>query len=145
MDMALDLKDLFLSKFADDTKAARVVDNDSEAELPRRNLNGFSKWAEDWQMCFNVEKCKVIHIGRTNPRHDYFMGGKKLLEIEEEKDLGVIIHQSLTPSSNVAKSVKKANLVLRQLPYSDFTNKKVKIQKAHLLLHLFFKLNILKK
>ena len=115
MDMALNLSGLFLSKFADDTKAARVVDTDNEAEELQQNLDGFSQWARDWQMCFNVDKCKVLHVGRTNPQRDYFMDGKKLLKVEEEKDLGVLVHKSLKPSAQVAKMVKKANLVLGQL------------------------------
>ena len=111
MDMALNLSGLFLSKFADDTKAARVVDTDNEAEELQQNLDGFSQWARDWQMCFNVDKCKVLHVGRTNPQRDYFMDGKKLLKVEEEKDLGVLVHKSLKPSAQVAKMVKKACLV----------------------------------
>jgi ribonuclease P/MRP protein subunit RPP40 len=115
IDLALDLTDLFLSKFADDTKAARVVDTDAEAARLQNDLDGFAQWAREWQMLFNVDKCKVIHVGRTNPRRNYTMEGKQLIKVEEEKDLGVMVHQSLKPGAQVAKAVKKANEVLGQL------------------------------
>ena len=54
-------------------------------------------------------------MGKDNPRRDCYMDGKKLTKTEEEKDLGVIIHQSLKPAAQIAKMVKKANLVLGQL------------------------------
>ena len=41
--------------------------------------------------------------------------GTVLENISEEKDLGVIIHQSLTPTNQCAKAVKKANQVLGQM------------------------------
>jgi hypothetical protein len=30
----------------------------------RRDFEKLCSWAEKWQMTFNVEKCKVIHIGK---------------------------------------------------------------------------------
>ena len=41
-------------------------------------------------MEFNVEKCKVMHIGGTNRNFRYFMDQKQLEVVEEEKDLGVV-------------------------------------------------------
>ena len=66
-------------------------------------------------MCFNMDKCKVIHVGRNNPRRDYIMEGKKLIKVGEEKDLDVLVHQSLKPGSQEAKVVKKANQILGKL------------------------------
>jgi hypothetical protein len=42
-------------------------------------------------MVFNVDKCKVIHVGRLNPMYEYFMKVMKLTTTEEEKDVGVHI------------------------------------------------------
>ena len=79
------------------------------------DLDNFSKWARDWQMQFNVDKCKVLHLGKSNPRNKYVMDGKELEGIEVEKDLGVMVHQSLKPSVQVAAAAKKANQVLGQI------------------------------
>ena len=84
IDTAVNMDGLFMSKFADDTKTARVVDTDVEASVLQEDLNGLSAWAKTWQMAFNVDKCKVIHVGRNNAGRDYFMDGKKLIVVEEE-------------------------------------------------------------
>ena len=31
------------------------------------DLNKLVKWSEEWQMLFNIGKCKVVHFGRKNP------------------------------------------------------------------------------
>ncbi len=49
-------------------------------------------------MLFNVDKCKVMHIGHGNPRVKYNLDGKNLQEVELEKDLGIIIDSSAKPS-----------------------------------------------
>ena len=66
-------------------------------------------------MQFNVGKCKVLHFGNSNPRHKYTMDDVELEAVQEEKDLGVMIHQSLKPSVQVAAAAKKANQVLGQI------------------------------
>jgi len=43
----------------------------------------------EWQMLFNVEKCKVMHIGYNNCCAEYDTDGNKLETAAEEKDLGV--------------------------------------------------------
>ena len=49
-------------------------------------------------MEFNVEKCKVMHIGGTNRNYRYPMDQKKLEVVEEDKDLGVLITNDLKVS-----------------------------------------------
>jgi len=44
-------------------------------------------------MIFNLEKCKVMHIGFNNPRVDCFMDAIRIQEVHEEKDLGVIVSE----------------------------------------------------
>ena len=42
-------------------------------------------------MLFNLDKCKVMHLGFNNPHVDYFMDAIQIQEVHEEKDLGVIV------------------------------------------------------
>ena len=42
-------------------------------------------------MKFNVEKCHVLHLGRTNERRIYSMNGTQLITTEMEKDIGVLV------------------------------------------------------
>ena len=101
-----------ISKFADDTKMGRGVDTKEEADVLRKDIEGLHRWAEEWQMMFNTEKCSVMHMGKTNKKFQYEMGGTILRETEEERDLGVIVNNSTKPSRQCAEAAKKANKVL---------------------------------
>ena len=105
----------FLSKFADDSKWARKVMGEEDREAFQLGIDHLQEWAETWQMEFNQGKCHVLHLGRNNRRYEYTMGGKKLEETEFEKDLGVMIHQTLKPSMQCARAAKKGNSVLGQM------------------------------
>ena len=58
---------------------------------------------------FNVKKCKVLHIGSTNPCRRYKMNGHYLEDVEEEKDLGVLVDSDLKFHKHAAVTVKNAN------------------------------------
>jgi hypothetical protein len=78
-------------------------------------LDNLSEWARKWGMQFNKEKCKVMQIGNSNPQYEYVMNGQKLSKTEEEKDVGVHVNTSLTPSSQCKRTATKALQVLRQI------------------------------
>ena len=82
-------------KFADDTKIVRSAFTQEDINKLREDMRNMFKWSEDWQMLFNLEKCQVMHIGRKNHNAKYEMGGKELIEVMEEKDLGVIVSSDL--------------------------------------------------
>jgi hypothetical protein len=44
-------------------------------------------------MEFNISKCKIMHVGCRNPRYTYKMNDQELGKTEEERDIGVTIHQ----------------------------------------------------
>ena len=66
-------------------------------------------------MEFNVEKCKVTHVGGRNSGFKYKMAGQDLGETELDKDLGVLVSDNLKPSAHCSKAAKKANAVLGQI------------------------------
>jgi hypothetical protein len=47
-------------------------------------------------MLFIVRKCKAMHIGYNNKRENHEMDGKNLNEVDDNKDLGVIMPGDLT-------------------------------------------------
>ena len=51
-----------LLKFADDTKLAAVVSDKDGVDRLQMDLVNLYKWSCDWQMLFNVDKCKVLHF-----------------------------------------------------------------------------------
>ena len=42
-------------------------------------------------MEFNVKKCKIVHVGHSNPGYKNEINGGELQEIYEEEDIGVIV------------------------------------------------------
>ena len=115
IDNAVNVTDSVLKKFADDTKWGMVVESETHRQLFQEGLDSLMKWSVDWQMLFNVDKCHVIHAGRSNNNYQYTMGGKVLKEVDYEKDVGVLLHKSFRPSLQCAKAAAKANCVLGQL------------------------------
>ena len=45
-------------------------------------------WAKDWQMEFNLSKCKMLGKGKNNENRYYRMQGVILECVTQEKDLG---------------------------------------------------------
>jgi Reverse transcriptase (RNA-dependent DNA polymerase) len=54
----------FIYMYADNTKLFRRVDNDEDRE--EWDLDLVEGWADKWQLRFNVEKCKTMHLGWSN-------------------------------------------------------------------------------
>jgi len=63
-------------------------------------------------MLFSVEKCKVLHVGYNNNCTSYFINNTEIQSIDEERDLGVVVHKSLKVSNRCNKVVKETYSVL---------------------------------
>ena len=81
----------WILKFADDTKVFGKVNHNIDPSIMQDDINALFSWSQDWQMMFNVDKCKVMHLGRNNPQSNYHMNNTILEEIHEQKDLVVLI------------------------------------------------------
>ena len=101
--------DCMVKIFADDTKAYSAVSTSEQHSSLQNNIDKLLKWTEDWQIKFNSSKCKVLHLGKNNPMHNYSMEGNVLETTDAEKDLGVYIDTALSFDHHINESVKKAN------------------------------------
>ena len=101
-----------IQKFANDCKVYRTIHTNAEIAILQEDIKNLCQWSKDWQMVFNVKKCKSLHIGYNNPNHDYIMDKEVLQSVSEESDLGVIISSDLKPSKQCVSAVKKANMTL---------------------------------
>ena len=103
-----------LKLFADDTKIYRSISSADDRILLQEDLDRLSLWSVKWQLPFNINKCKVIHIGHNNSQYKYTMYStnketNEITGVKEENDLGVICDSSLNFSSHINECIRKAN------------------------------------
>ena len=101
--------------FADDTKLYRPVNNIEDREKLQGDIDSLMRWSADWQLRFNLSKCKVMHYGNRNPEFSYSMNPDdpedKMETTKEEKDLGVTFTKDLKFTKHIARATNKGNRV----------------------------------
>ena len=98
--------------FADDTKVFREIQSDEDREKLQQDIDELLIWSKKWQLPFNESKFQVMLYGKTNRKADYNLGGVKIMEVSEEKDIGVTFDQQLSFGTNASKVVAAANSTL---------------------------------
>ena len=97
--------------FADDCKLFGRV-QDANDDCVQNDLSNLEEWSRIWQLPFNAKKCKSMHFGYNNPRRTYTLNNQVLESITSEKDLGVMVDDSLKFHIHAAYATKKANQML---------------------------------
>ena len=100
----------------------------------QHDISKLEKWCAEWSMELNTLKCKIMHIGKNNPKRIYHMTDKAgtsvpLAESVLERDLGIMISADGSFSHQVNTAVSKANNILGQMlnTFKYFTSDVVKI------------------
>ena len=109
--------------FADDTK---IYKDSKQHLIIQEDINSLFQWSKKWQLEFNVDKCKVLHIGKYNPCHIYYTDNsysESLTVSNSERDLGVVFDSFLNFDLHINGCISRANRVLgiihRSFSYLD--------------------------
>eukprot|EP00061_Rhincodon_typus_P008174 g30558.t1 len=97
-----------ISKFVDDTKIGGMVGGEEGYQKEQQDVDQLGKLAEKWQMEFNINKCEVLHFGKSNPGWSFMLNGRALRSAVEQRDVGVQVLGSLKVESQVDRAVEKA-------------------------------------
>ena len=100
-----------ISLFADDVKMlAKAAGKDQT----QQDIDSMCEWQDTWLLEFNTKdgKCKVLHVGKDNPSHNYYLKGLPLPVVKSERDLGVYVEQSLEWDVHIQKCIGKAKGVI---------------------------------
>ncbi|KAJ7395798.1 hypothetical protein BTVI_151798 [Pitangus sulphuratus] len=102
------LFDLFINDLDEGTEASSASSKlGGVASTPeccaaiQKNLDRLERWTEKNIMKFNKGKCRVLHLGKNNPRHQYRLGTDLLESSSAEKDLGIPVNNKLPMSQHV--------------------------------------------
>ena len=95
--------------FADDSKLFKMIKSASDRDILQEDLMKLQEWSRKWLIEFNENKCKVMHIGRSNPGYEYQLNDTTLEVTKEEKDLGIYVTPDWKSTAHVAKVAAKAN------------------------------------
>lgn len=76
--------------FADDTKLYRPISDYRSFQQLQDDIVTLEHWSKLWQLNFNTEKSFILHLGKSNPCHAYYIDGDLLQPVKEHKDLGVL-------------------------------------------------------
>ena len=94
---------------ADDAKIVYIGDSPS---LMQQDLNNLALWCYENVMSLNANKCYHLSLAKSC---SYSISNEALTVVTQQKDLGIIMENSLKWSSHVAQKCHKAMTVLMML------------------------------
>ncbi len=73
----------YMSLFADDAKFQRHIRKNEDCEILQKNFNKIWDWSKKWEMGFNLKKCHVKEIIKSErrPSWTYKMGDEEFIKV----------------------------------------------------------------
>jgi ribonuclease P/MRP protein subunit RPP40 len=111
--------------YADDSKIIGIIKTPEYLTRLQSDVDAMVDWSHTWLMPFNVDKCKVMHVGRAHNKSQHINtmactdGTRKELEVTNaERDLGVQVSDDLKARGQVETAATMANRSLGRLKKS---------------------------
>ena len=98
--------------FADDTKIFRVIRNKEDHSALQNDLNLLYEWSLQWQLNFNVVKCKHLHFGAEHFFGSFYLNSTVIDSVISHKDLGITFDNHLKFHDHTTEVTAKANCLL---------------------------------
>ena len=97
--------------FADDCKFFRQIITSEDTSIMQADLNTLHEWSKKWLLEFHPGKCVTLRLSlkKQNENHTYYLGENELENVEETKDLGIIVDHKLKFQKQISAKVNKAN------------------------------------
>ena len=67
------IQDANLVLFADDAKLASALELPNAQQRFQSQIDKMTNWANIWQLKLNIDKCRILHLGYSNPELTYYM------------------------------------------------------------------------
>ena len=96
--------------FADDIKVFAPFSNVNASVIHASMstaLSSLSAYFRTWQLTLSPTKCLVLHLGKNNTRHQYFLDNHPLSPTDCVKDLGILVDSALSFNEHCMSTYKK--------------------------------------
>ena len=119
--------------FADDCVLYRNIHSLQDCLALQEDLTSLGQWEADWQMKFNVAKCRSMRVTRHQHHKqilfDYSLHNRTLENVQSAKYLGITITDTMDWGQHVSEISSKATKTLgflrRNLAFAPRSTKKV--------------------
>jgi len=99
------------SKFVNNTKLGRLVDISNGCAALQRDLNTPEKRANRNLMRLSEGKCKVLQLGRSNPRHQHMLRANKLEDSSAEEDPRILVDNNMGMNQQCTLAAKVISIL----------------------------------
>ncbi|KAK4311959.1 hypothetical protein Pmani_016590 [Petrolisthes manimaculis] len=102
-------------------KIFRKIGNAEDHTKLQEDLDELRRWTEKWLLSFHPDKSRYMRLGRTTVEDQEYSLQNPIQRSDQEKDIGVVIDDTLTFSDHLAEKINKANRIVG-LMRRTFTN-----------------------
>ncbi len=109
--------------FADDVKLLKTINTREDHQRLEDDLKAISDWCKQWNLALNPTKCSAIQFSTQTPSQElapYTIGQSDIPFVNSQKDLGVIVSNSLSWSEHFdlicSKAYQALYVIRRNIP-----------------------------